>query len=264
MTKLQENKYWREWSQASKAQGWRTGAEKDAARKFWHAKLKLPESHKHWTNDHFSVWISGTAHLRNVVDVRDRTRDSMIWTIERLQAGFKTLLGHDYARAIMLMWADSDDLEKFPLKSADKLDLENLRNTLKNRIGRVIARLQAHELEKGPDCPSLEGSQAEIIAVLISDKKPATARKSYTLDSNKTFKAGAPSAGLIGEAGPSPLPPAGPIPARPVIPRPKPAPVAPAPAPAGARKYCMHPGKKFTPKATPAVAPIEDHVEDPF
>lgn len=192
LTIQQDRKYWREWGQACRAQGWR-GREADARRKEWHAKLKLPESHTHWTHQQFSRWISGTAHLRDAVDIADRERQSVEWTICRLREAFVLVLGRDYAASIMADWRDSDDTADFPTsdpadhprqqngrldpRDAGKLrDLEQLRNTLKNRLGRVIQRIRDGEMQAGPDCPDFgDASQADIISALIA-RRPIAPR----------------------------------------------------------------------------------------
>lgn len=239
LTIQQDRKYWRDWGQACRAQGWR-GREADARRKEWHAKLKLPESHTHWTHQQFSRWISGTAHLRDAVDIADRERQSVEWTIGRLREAFVLVLGRDYAASIMADWRDSDDTADFPVSDpadhprqqngrldpldAGKLrDLEQLRNTLKNRLGRVIQRIRDGEMQAGPDCPDFgDASQADIIAALIA-RRPIASRK-------------APAA-------PEPAPARTPT-VRYVLGRKNPlTPIAPQPhhaVPTSAQQYCTH------------------------
>jgi hypothetical protein len=230
MTVNQERKYWREWAQACRTQGWRTSAEQQAQRKAWHAKLGLPESHKYWSHAHFSRWITGTAHLRDIVDIRDRERESVQWTVDRLRQAFTRVLGTDeYAKSIMLGLRDTHDTDQFPTEDpADPRDLVNLRNTLHNRLGRIIQRIRDGEIKPGPDCPPFgELSQAAIIDALIHGRSMQPRRK-YILaskDSDRSI---------------SPLKEEQPMPTRQRKPATVtgPTPVAPSYPDTG---YCMHP-----------------------
>lgn len=215
LTPKQERKYWRTWAAICAAQEWRgTAAELGQRRHALHRSFGLPESHKHWSNSHFSRWLHRTAPLLGIVDIRDRDRENAIHTITRLQAAFKILLGADYARAIMLAFGDTADIGRIPLRDASRLDLENLRNTLKNRLGRVIQRLKDGGLSPGPECPNLDRPQADIIAALTGSQPHPPGVRHYKLRLH---------------------------PAPAVRPHPSPSPEPPAPAPAPAqRKYCMH------------------------
>lgn len=187
MTSKQNTLYWRLWAKTCKTQGWsaESAARRDERRHALHRALGLPDSHKAWNNSQFSAWISGSAHLRDEIDIRDRDRENALWTIERLRAAFILVLGADYVRSILVDWRDTEDLDAFPLsdpkaypKEKGKLrDLENLRNTLHNRLGRVIQRIRDHQTEPGPDCPSFVHDdaipQATVIARLMRSSRPA-------------------------------------------------------------------------------------------
>jgi len=182
LTEKQAQKYWRTWAAVCREQGWKTSD--DDRRRALHAAAHCPGSMREFANRDFSRWLQKAAELMQVVDIRDRDRENAIWTIERLRAGFVTLLGHDYARTLVAQWREWEDfdLDKIPLQNASKMDLQNLRNTLKNRLGRVITRLQDGELTPGPDCPKLSGTQQDIISDLIAASAKANpARRNYTL-----------------------------------------------------------------------------------
>ncbi|GAB4180051.1 MAG: hypothetical protein Fur0032_20850 [Terrimicrobiaceae bacterium] len=235
MTIQQERKYWREWAQACRVQGWPTSAEQQAQRKAWHARLGLPESHKHWSHANFSRWISGTAHLRDVVDIRDRERESVQWTIDRLRQALTRVLGTDeYAKSIMLGLRDTHDTDQFPTQDpADPRDLVNLRNTLHNRLGRLIQRIRDGEVKPGPDCPPFgDLSQAAIIENLIHGRS-MQARRKYSLAHTEPGTTRRPPTTTQTYSAPAP--------ARRTSP-----PAAPPAAPAPATGYCMHPLPKPT------------------
>ena len=250
MTAKQNQKYWRVWAQLLKCQpdiAKLNSAGKSEARHELHRRFGLPDSHAAWTNSEFSRWLTRTAPMCDQVDIRDRDRENAVWTIDRLRAAFVTLLGRDYAHNIMADWRDTTDLDNYPLQDASKLDLENLRNTLKNRLGRVIQRIKTGELTPGPDCPAFgDMSQADIITALIAGNAPQKpAKRKYTLHT--------PSAQ-----------PAKQFVARKTAP-PVQFPTAPAEAAAQPkRKYCMH----ATPtnfKPVPQPEPEPYHAEsDPF
>lgn len=264
LTSKQDQKYWRIWAALCAndlALNALSSAAKSERRREMHRSFGLPQSHKHWDNSQFSRWISRTAPLLDQVDIRDRDRENAVWTIERLRDAFITLIGHDYAHHLMADWRDTTDLDNFPLEGASKLDLINFRNTLKNRLGRIIQRIKDGELAPGPACPNLPADlpQADIIHALINRQPvvprpaavaatPAPAgRRQYDLGGNTTFN---------GQRKPV-APPVKPTPRQPA------APAAAAPVP-GKRKYCTHatpaPLKKPT---TPQ--PDQNHTEpDPF
>lgn len=174
LTPKQEQKYWRDWGKIARERGWahEPSARQSERRRALHVQFGLPESHKQWTNAHFSRWLNRTSHLRGDIDTRDRERETAIWTIERLREALHKLVGHDYARALLIDWADTNDLDRLPLTDVSMVDLENLRNTLKNRLGRIIERIRNGELEPGPECPAFKDQpQAYIIAHLI-DRLP--------------------------------------------------------------------------------------------
>jgi hypothetical protein len=202
LTPKQTQLYWRTWAKILKCQKeWaqESSAKKDQRRKATHimAGLKNKDgtarSMTTFGNRDFSRWLAATAHLCDEVDIRDRDRENAVWTIERLTAAFETLLGHDYARALKIDWRDTEDLDKFPVEdpllymrdekgkidprdAGRMLDLQNLRNTLKNRLGRVIQRIKGGQLEPGPHCPNFyDRSQEEIIQCLVGNK-PITPR----------------------------------------------------------------------------------------
>lgn len=231
LTPKQEQKYWRTWAKILACQGWshEPAARKDVRRKATHIMCGLKNedgtarSMKSFGNRDFSRWLAATAHLCDEVDTRDRDRENSVWTIERLAAAFETLLGHDYARALKIDWRDTEDLDKFPVedplrymrdengkidqRDAGRMrDLQNLRNTLKNRLGRVIQRIKDGQLEPGPRCPNFyDRSQEDIIQCLVGSKPitprgmasipapqespaaPAQPRRQYILDGGKTF-----------------------------------------------------------------------------
>lgn len=206
LTPKQEQKYWRTWAKILECQGWahEPAAKKDQHRKATHIMcgLTLPDgsarSMKSFGNRDFSRWLAATAHLCDEVDTRDRDRENAVWTIERQAAAFEILLGHDYVRTLLIDFRDTEDLDKFPVedplrylrdedgkidpRDAGRLrDLANLRNTLTNRLGRVIQRIRDGQLKAGPDCPKFyDRSQAEIIHCLIT-RKAITPRERLNL-----------------------------------------------------------------------------------
>lgn len=193
LTKKQTALYWRTWSRVCVCQGWANepATTKDARRHATHALAGLkdrdgtPRSMTTFSNRDFSRWLKAVAHLQDKVDIRDRDRENASWIIERLEAAFVTLLGHDYAATIKRDWRETEDLDQFPVEDPARfprdehgrldprddgrlLDLENLRNTLKNRLGRIIQRIKAGEIRPGPQCPDFhDRSQAHIIDCLI-------------------------------------------------------------------------------------------------
>lgn len=199
LTSKQISLYWRTWASVCVCQGWahEPAAKKDARRHATHALAGLkdrdgtPRSMTTFSNRDFSRWLKAVAHLQDKVDIRDRDRESVSWTIARLEAAFVTLLGHDYAAALKRDWRETEDLDQFPVEDPQRhprderghldprdegrmRDLENLRNTLKNRLGRIIQRIKDGEIRPGPDCPNFhDRPQAYIIARLI-DGKPIT------------------------------------------------------------------------------------------
>jgi len=209
LTPKQIQKYWRTWAKILACQGWshETAVRKDARRKATHIMcgLRNPDgsgrSMKSFENRDFSRWLAATAHLCGEVDIRDRDRENAVWTIERLAAGFEKLLGTDYVSALKLDWRDTEDLDKFPVEdplrylrdekgridprdAGRMLDLQNLRNTLKNRLGRVIQRLKDGALKPGPDCPRFyDRSQEEIISALVN-KEAITPRPRLVITPN--------------------------------------------------------------------------------
>lgn len=308
LTPKQEQKYWRTWAKILACQGWshEPSARKDVRRKATHIMCGLKNedgtarSMKSFGNRDFSRWLAATAHLCDEVDTRDRDRENAVWTIERLAAAFETLLGHDYARALKIDLRDTEDLDKFPVedplrymrdengkidqRDAGRMrDLQNLRNTLKNRLGRVIQRLKDGQLQSGPDCPRFyDRSQEEIIQCLVSNTPitprekviipvpeqapaaPTQPRRQYILDGGKTFNGTGGGNGKPTRPARTADTIAGSSPARshqfeeecPMPPRQRkpatvtgPTPVAP---PARPLSYCMHAIKP--PKATPAPA----------
>jgi hypothetical protein len=197
MTPKQVQKYWRTWSAICIAQGWNSlsSAEKDVRRKLTHVKcgLVMPDgsarSMTSFQNRDFSRWLAGTAHLLNQVDIRDRDRENTVWSVTRLAEALETVIGHDYARSIVIDWRDTTDLDKFPLEdplqfprdengkidardAGRMLDLDNLRNVLKNRLGRIIQKIRDGKMQPGPACPSFyKYSQDEIIWHLVNKKE---------------------------------------------------------------------------------------------
>lgn len=202
LTQKQTSFYWRTWAKICVCQGWANepAAKKDARRHATHALAGLkdlegnPRSMTTFSNRDFSRWLKVVAHLQDQVDIRDRDRESLSWTIERLEAAFVTLLGHDYAAEIKRDWRETEDITEFPVedparfhrddrghldpRDAGRLrDLENLRNTLRNRLGRIIQRIKDGEIRPGPDCPRFyDRPQADIIHCLIHGK-PITPRR---------------------------------------------------------------------------------------
>lgn len=220
LTPKQEQKYWRDWAKIVRERGWthESSDRQSERRRALHVQFGLPGSHKQWTNAHFSRWINRTAHLRGEIDTRDRERETAIWTIERLREALHQLVGHDYARALLIDWADTNDLDRLPLTDVSMVDLENLRNTLKNRLGRIIQRIRDGELEPGPECPTFyDYPQAHIIACLIGQKpiqpkarviaetdehahSAKSVRRAYTLDGgSRTFSPHVPQPDCGGE-----------------------------------------------------------------
>jgi hypothetical protein len=51
-------------------------------------------------------------------------------------------------------------------------DLDNLRATLKNRLGRVIQRIKDGEIEPGPDCPHFYDHSQETIIKCLVNRRP--------------------------------------------------------------------------------------------
>ena len=306
LTPKQEQKYWRTWAKILACQGWahEASARKDVRRKATHIMCGLKNedgtarSMKSFANRDFSRWLAATAHLCDEVDTRDRDRENSVWTIERLAAAFETLLGHDYARALKIDWRDTVDLDKFPVedplrymrdengkidqRDAGRMrDLQNLRNTLKNRLGRVIQRIKGGQLEPGPRCPNFyDRSQEEIIQCLVGNKPitprerasipapqespaaPAQPRRQYILDGGKTFNVtgranGTPAARCTrsGYSGSTPdrsqFEEECPMPPRQRKPATVTGPIPVAP-PARPLSYCMHDIKP--PTAAPALA----------
>lgn len=255
LTQKQNQRYWRTWATICRVQGWakESSEQKTERRHALHRHFKLAPSHTDWRNADFSKWLAGTAHLCDQVDVRDRDRENVEWTITRLSEALQQVLGKDYATAILRDFGDTIDLDNLPLQSASHIDLENFRNTLKDRLGRIITRIKNGELEPGPDCPVFgDLPQARIIDALIHKRAlhEAPARRKYVLDDSASFH-GTPA----------------PVPAAPAAERPRrPRPVAKKPtAPvsygsATLQKYCMHPVPP--PKAQPVAAIT--HEPDPF
>lgn len=189
----QTSLYWKTWAAICAEQGWahRPAKEKDSLRHELHIRLRLPESMRAWSNKHFSRFLSESAALRNTIDIRDRDKENVVWMVTRLREAFVLVLGHDYARTIMIDFGDSVDPDDFPMESANQRDLINLRATLNNRLGRVIQRIRDGVLVPAPTCPDFfDRSQADIISCLIN-KEPITpkpSRRRYTLPAQpKTF-----------------------------------------------------------------------------
>jgi hypothetical protein len=206
LTPKQEQKYWRTWAKILACQGWahESTAKKNDRRHATHIMCGLKNadgtarSMKAFENRDFSRWLAATAHLCDEVDIRDRDRENAVWTIERLAAAFEKLLGHDYARALIIDFRDTEDLDKFPVedplrymrdengkidpRDAGRMrDLQQLRNTLKNRLGRVIQRIKGGQLNAGPDCPRFyDRSQEEIIQCLVRNQ-PITPREKVSV-----------------------------------------------------------------------------------
>ena len=208
LTSAQQKKYWRTWAAICACQGWAdslTSAQKNLRRKGTHLMCGLKNedgsarSMKSFGNRDFSRWLAATAHLRDEVDIRDRDRENAVWTVERLAAAFETILGHDYARSIKIDWRDTADLDKFPLedplrylrdehgkidpRDAGRMrDLENLRNTLKNRLGRIIQRVKNGEIQPGPDCPNFYDYTQDFIISRLVNGRPIPAPEKLAAD----------------------------------------------------------------------------------
>ncbi|CAN5355797.1 hypothetical protein BH09VER1_BH09VER1_28750 [soil metagenome] len=179
------------WAQICEVRGWchLPKVEVEAKRKALHAELDLPDSSKDFTNRHMDTWVKQTAPLRNDVDIRDRARETVEWTTRRLIEAFQTVLGRDYARNLMIAWRDTVDLDKFPLEDQSLLDLQNLRNTLKNRLGRIIQRIRDGEVQPGPDCPKFHDQPQSVIISSLINREPIVSKAAAALQAVGTAQA---------------------------------------------------------------------------
>ena len=136
LTNKQTILYWRTWGTICSTQGWERA---DNERRYQvHAHCRCPRSMKDFTNRDFSRFLSATASLREVVDIRDRDRENALHTIGK--DAHKAGLDEAYLRRIC---TDLYDTERF--EDLAQAQLENFRNIIHNRA-RAHARQEAEEL----------------------------------------------------------------------------------------------------------------------
>ncbi len=88
LTPKQTALYWRTWAAICAIQGWQRH---DNTRRYaLHAHCDCPQSMKSFKNRDFSRFLSGSAYLRDTIDIRDRDRENALHTIaqDANHAGF--------------------------------------------------------------------------------------------------------------------------------------------------------------------------------
>lgn len=145
--------------QICERQGWAalSAKEKKLKRVALYRELELPDSFSEFNKQHFDTFIEETAPLRDDIDIRDRSRETVIHTITRLDLGIAELTGRaggEYTRRILLDWHDTNDVEKLAtiqpadLESRGHRDLANLSMTLKNRLSKMITAVKKGEIDR--------------------------------------------------------------------------------------------------------------------
>lgn len=120
LTKKQVTLYWRTWAAICAAQGWQRN---DNAQRYQvHNECACPSSMRDFRNRDLSSFLSGTAHLRHTVDIRDRERENAIYTIEH------SGLDVSYVTAICRDLYGTTNYQDLP-----SAKLKNLRNLITHR-----------------------------------------------------------------------------------------------------------------------------------
>lgn len=136
LTGKQHGRHKKEWDLACAKQGW--DPKDDERRLQFYRNHKLPASRKDWhPKKHFDVFLREVAVLQNRVDIADRGRESVELGVERMNAALLLITGRDFARGIV---GDMHDRESWAALA--DAELENLRNTLHNRLTRCLAQIR--------------------------------------------------------------------------------------------------------------------------
>ncbi len=190
LSKKQTFRYWREWQAVCKEQKW-TSSDDDARYKL-HAVASCPKSMRDFSNTDFDRFLSTCEGLKNRVDIRERDRERVDVSVERLNAAIREITGKDYATGILRDMHDQDDTYGIPLDPRDEQrkrgripnrrgekgtmqgDLANLRDTLKNRLSKLLTAIKRGR-SGDPECPAgrewwLPCANNEVIRAIMSDK----------------------------------------------------------------------------------------------
>lgn len=150
LTDAQKSKYWRTWSAVCRKQNWaqESAAQRDERRYALHAEAKVPQSMTQFSNDDFSAWLAACQPLLENVDIRDRQRENVFHSIDRLSKAIAAIVGAkpgQYERPIMIDKHDSTDV--------DSLSQEQARQhawTLKNRLSKLLTSVKEGKIDR-PD-----------------------------------------------------------------------------------------------------------------
>jgi hypothetical protein len=134
------------WGKVCDTQRWKANSpEAEAARRSFHQENGFAPSSRDFSGAQLDRFEVATAPLRNDIDIRDRDRDALLRTIDRLSIGIAEVRGlrpGQYERVILRDWADTNDVDKLPTTSPDRRDLVNFSRTLKDRLSKMMTAVK--------------------------------------------------------------------------------------------------------------------------
>lgn len=196
LSPAQTSRYWREWQAVCRTQGW--SPSDSAARYRLHIEHDLPKSMKDFRNRDFDRYLFTCEALKNRVDIRDRERERVTVSIQRIDDAIHLITGKRYAPGILLDMHEASDTYDLPLdprqdqqkRGAELItpDLANLRDTLSNRLSKLLTKIKQGKIPGPPSLawvnhcannPAIEAIVADKIAVPFWHGRQVTYRQ-YT------------------------------------------------------------------------------------